>query len=96
MSARLPPIHPGEVLKFDFMEPLGLSARALGAHIGVPPNRISAILRGSRGVTGDTALRLGKAFKVSPEFWLNLQKRYELECAEDLAQGLEKIHPFAA
>lgn len=95
MSERLSAIHPGEILKADFMEPLGLSARALGERIGVPPNRISLILRGSRGVTGDTALRLGKVFSVSPEFWLNLQKRYELERAEDAVEGLERIHPFA-
>ncbi len=92
---RIPPIHPGEVLKEDFMVPLGLSANALARHVGVPPNRISAIVAGRRGITGDTALRLAAAFAVSPQFWLNLQSRWELESARDAAPDLN-IPPVAA
>jgi len=83
------PIHPGEVLREDFMAPMGLSANALARHIGVPPNRVSAIVAGRRGVTGDTALRLGAAFGTTPEFWLTLQARWELETARDTAGVLE-------
>jgi addiction module HigA family antidote len=82
---RIAPIHPGEVLKEDFMAHMGFSANALARHIGVPPNRVSAIVAGRRGVTGDTALRLGAAFGTTPEFWLNLQARWELETARDAA-----------
>ncbi len=67
------------------MVPLGLSARALGVALKVPPNRISDILRGRRGISADTALRLARHFGVSPEFWLNLQNRYDLETARDVA-----------
>jgi addiction module HigA family antidote len=94
-STTIDPIHPGEVLKANFMAPLGLSANALARHIGVPPNRVSAIAAGRRGVTGDTALRLAAAFRTSPEFWLNLQKRWELEAARDAAGDLP-IAPVAA
>ena len=77
----LPPVHPGEVLAEDFMAPLGLSSNALAARIGVPGNRVSMIVAGKRGVTGDTALRLAAAFGTTPEFWMNLQKAWELEVA---------------
>ena len=77
------PIHPGEVLREEFLKPLGLSSNALAAHIGVPGNRISMIVAGRRAVTGDTALRLAAAFDTTPEFWMNLQKSYELEMARD-------------
>jgi antitoxin HigA-1 len=92
---RLPPIHPGEVLKEDFMVPFGLSANALARHLAVPPNRITAIVNGRRGVTGDTALRLAAAFRTTPQFWLNLQSRWELETARDAAPDLN-IGPVAA
>lgn len=81
------PVHPGEVLRHDFMEPLGLSANALARRIEVPGNRISAIVAGNRGISGDTALRLAAAFGTTPEFWMNLQKSYELEVAKDAARG---------
>ena len=77
----LPPIHPGEHLR-DELEELGLSARALASALGVPVNRITQILREERGVTADTALRLGRYFGTSADFWLNLQKLYELRSAE--------------
>jgi len=82
---RLPPVHPGEVLRHDFLEPFGLSAHALALALRVPANRISTILAGERAVTAETALRLARHFGTSPGFWLNLQKSYELEVAERIA-----------
>ena len=73
------PIHPGVTLREDFMEPYGLSANGLAKLLGIPQNRISDIVRGRRGITADTALRLEQAFGVSASFWLNLQSHYELE-----------------
>jgi addiction module HigA family antidote len=77
---RLPPVHPGDVLRHDFMEPLGLTAHALA--LRVPPGRITTILAGERAVTAETALRLARHFGTSAGFWLNLQKNHELEVAE--------------
>ena len=74
----LEPIPPGEILFEDFMRPLNISMNRLARDIDVPPNRISAIVRGRRAITADTALRLGKYFGVSPETWLDLQSDYEL------------------
>jgi addiction module HigA family antidote len=79
MAKLLPPVTPGEILREEFMVPLGLSANGLAEKLGVPANRISSILNGSRGVTADTALRLGRCFETSPEFWLNLQTHHDLE-----------------
>jgi addiction module HigA family antidote len=79
---RLPPVHPGAVLRHEFLEPLGLTAHALALALRVPPNRITAILAGERAVTAETALRLARHFGTSPGFWLNLQKAHELEVAE--------------
>lgn len=73
--------HPGEVLKEDYLVPLGMSARALAAELGVPPNRVSDILRGERDVTADTALRLARYFGTDPRFWLNLQTAHDLSKA---------------
>ncbi|MGB5092389.1 MAG: HigA family addiction module antitoxin [Parvibaculum sp.] len=81
--AKLTPIHPGEVLAEDFMKPLMLSANALARRLGVPANRISAIVNGRRHITPDTALRLERALGSSAEFWLNLQARYDLETTRD-------------
>jgi len=78
----LPPVHPGEHLREDFMVPLRLSAYRLTQDIRVPTTRIQAIITGRRGITGDTALRLGRYFGTTPEFWMNLQRDYELENAE--------------
>jgi antitoxin HigA-1 len=75
------PIHPGETLRED-LEALGMSAAELSRQLAVPVNRITQILNGTRAITGDTALRLGHFFNTSPEFWLNLQKLYELRLAE--------------
>lgn len=73
-------VHPGRILKED-LDDIGISARELARQINVPPNRITQIMRGQRGISGDTALRLGHWFGMSPEFWMNLQKTYELNLA---------------
>jgi addiction module HigA family antidote len=77
----LPPLHPGEILREEFMLLHSLSANALAGHLGVTTARINEIAREKRGITADTALRLARFFKTTPEFWLDLQKRYELETA---------------
>lgn len=74
--------HPGEILAKEYLEPLNLSARALAEAIGVPANRISDIVRGRRGMTADTALRLARYFRTDPRFWLNLQTAHDLSVAE--------------
>ena len=76
---RLEPIPPGEILLEEFMKPLHVSINRLSREIDVPPNRISAIVRGKRAITADSALRLGKYFGVSPEIWLDLQSDYDLK-----------------
>ena len=90
-------IHPGEILREEFMEPYGLSANRLALAIGVAPNRITAILHGDRGITGETAVLLAHAFGTSPEFWLNLQSRYDLDLATSNVQpervkGADALH----
>ncbi len=79
----LPPLTPGEVLLEEFMRPNGLTARALAVEIGVPSNRISAIVNGSRGVTAETALLLGRRFATSAELWMNLQTAHDLAVARN-------------
>ncbi len=78
---RQPPVTPGEILKFEFMQPLGLSARALARDLGVPANRITEIVNGTRAITAETAILLGRRFGTSAEVWMNLQTGYELETA---------------
>ena len=80
---KLPPIHPGEILREEFLEPMGISQYKLAKDISVPPRRINEIVHGKRSITADTALRLGRFFNMSPQFWLNLQTRYDLEKTED-------------
>jgi len=80
---RLPPIHPGEVLREEFLAPLGMSAHELALALRVPATRISDIVNEKRGITADTALRLSRYFGTTARFWLNLQASYELEVAED-------------
>ena len=75
----LKPIHPGEILNTEFLEPLKLSQNELARQIGVPPRRINEIVLGKRGITADTAIRLSKFFGTSAQFWLNLQNKYELD-----------------
>jgi len=79
---RLPAIHPGEILREDFMKPLKLSANRLAIDLRIPVTRISEIVHERRGITADTALRLGRYFDMNAQFWLNLQMLYELEVAE--------------
>ena len=76
------PVHPGEILR-DELDELGMSAHALAKALAVPPNRITAILQGRRGITADTALRLSRYLDTSPELWLNLQQTFELRTAEE-------------
>lgn len=76
---RLPNVHPGEVLREEFLIPLGMTAYQLAHRIGVPQTRVSEILRGRRTVTAETALLLGRCFHTTPQFWLNLQAAYDLE-----------------
>ncbi len=78
-TRKLTPVHPGEVLAADFLEPLGVSQYRLAHDISVPPRRINEIVHGTRAVTADTALRLARYFGTSDRFWLNLQARYDLE-----------------
>jgi addiction module HigA family antidote len=94
----LPPIHPGEQLREEFMKPLGITAYRLAKDIGVPVTRIQEIAAERRALTGDTALRLGRYFGTTPEFWFNMQRDYELEtAAEKLGDRLEaEVKPRAA
>jgi addiction module HigA family antidote len=78
---RLAYVAPGDVLKHEFMQPLGLSARAVARDLQVPVTRVTEILNGQRSITAETALRLGRRFETSPEFWLNLQAAHDLELA---------------
>jgi len=88
---KLPPIHPGKILIEEFLKPMGLSQYRLAKDISVPPRRINEIVHGKRSISADTALRLGRFFGISPQFWLNLQTRFDLEVTEDLlAERLEK------
>lgn len=80
---KLSPIHPGEVLLSDFLEPLGISQYRLAHDLSVPPRRINEIVHGKRAVTADTALRLARYFGTSDRFWLNLQSRFDLEQERD-------------
>jgi antitoxin HigA-1 len=75
MKKQLPPIHPGEILMEEFLEPMGISQYRLAKDISVPPRRINEIVHGKRSIAADTALRLGRFFGMSPQFWLNLQTR---------------------
>ena len=93
---RLKPVHPGEVLLEEFLKPMGLSQNKVALSIGVPSRRINEIVLGKRGVTADTALRLGRYFAMSPQFWLGLQMDYDLDIAADkLAKWLEQeVRPY--
>jgi len=80
---RMRPIHPGEILREEFLVPLDMSGNRLALSLRVPATRITAILNGERGLTADTALRLGRFFGTTPDFWMNLQKTFELRTAEE-------------
>jgi addiction module HigA family antidote len=96
MKNGMRPIHPGEILREDYLAPLEMSANALAKAIGVTPARINEIVREERGITADTALRLAKYFGGNAKFWLNLQTTYELRLAETQdTYFLDKIMPLA-
>ena len=82
-AKKLNPVHPGEILQLEFLDPMGLSQNQLARDIGVPPRRINEIVLGKRRVTADTALRLAKYFNMSAEFWLGLQMDYDLDVELD-------------
>jgi antitoxin HigA-1 len=97
-TAKLPPIHPGEVLFEEFLGPMELSQNRLALAMGVAPRRINEIVLGKRAITADTALRLGRYFGMSPHFWLGLQMDYDLDMADDrLADRLDvEVRPRSA
>lgn len=91
----LPPMHPGEMLREEFVVPLGLSSGRVAKAIGVPRTRVERIIREEPGISADTALRLGKAFGTTPEFWINLQTRHDILAARaSIAQQLEAVVPL--
>lgn len=97
MAKKLAPVHPGEVLREEFLKPLGLTPYAVAAAIGVPRTRVERLAREETPVTADTALRLGKFFKTTPAFWMNMQAQYDLEVAGDaLAPEIKKISAYRA
>jgi addiction module HigA family antidote len=98
MAKKMKPVHPGEHLREDFLKPYGLSMNKLAMELRVPVTRIADILAERRGITSDTALRLGRYFKTSPEFWMNMQMRFELDMAEDdLLEQIERdVRPISA
>jgi antitoxin HigA-1 len=90
-NKKMPPVHPGEILKEDFLDPMGITQYRLAKDIHVPPRRINEIVHGKRSISADTALRLAKYFKMSALFWINLQAHYDLETVSDrLSPRLEK------
>ena len=98
MGKKLKPVHPGEILREEFMEPLGLSMNRMALDLRVPVTRIADIVAERRSITADTALRLARYFKNSPAFWMNLQTRYDLEVAADEIAGkvARDVQPLAS
>ena len=95
MARKLPPIHPGEILREEFLLPMELTPYAVAQACGVPRTRIERLAREQTPVTADTALRLGRYFGTTPSFWMNLQARYDLEMAEDAtAEDIKRIKPM--
>lgn len=96
-TRKMPPVHPGEILLKDLLEPMGISQYRLARDVRVDPRRINAIIHGKRAVTPDTALRLARYFDMSPRFWLNAQMRYDLEVAEDESESriAREVQPLA-
>ena len=90
------PMHPGKFVELEFLEPLGITAYRLAKDTGVPEQKMYSLVRGERGISADTALRLGRYFGMPARFFMNVQDRYELEMAEDVIGGdLEKIQPIS-
>ena len=95
MAKTLPPIHPGEILLHEFMEPMGITRYRLSKDIGVPPQRIGDIVAGKRAITADTDLRLCRYFGLTDGYWLRGQARYDTQCARDaLQEDLKRIQPL--
>lgn len=95
MKDKIPPIHPGEILMEEFLEPMDITQNRLAVSIDVPPRRINEIVHGMRRITADTALRLGRFFGMSAQFWINLQSHYDLEVERDaIGDQLDKIQPL--
>lgn len=94
---KMPPVHPGEILQLEFLQPMGITQYRLAKDITVPARRINEIVHGKRAITPDTALRLARYFGLSDRFWVNLQAQYDLEIVQDrLAGRLDKeVHPLA-
>jgi antitoxin HigA-1 len=97
-GGKLKPVHPGEILRSEFLAPLGISAYALAKAIHVPRSRANDIVLGRRGVSADTAMRLGRFLGTTPEFWVNLQSRYDLDMAKRAVRGRieREVEPYAA
>jgi addiction module HigA family antidote len=97
-TKKLDPVHPGEILQKEFLEPMGLSRNRLALALGVSARRINEIVLGKRRITADTVLRLARYFKMSPQFWLGLQMDYELDVAEDMLEGRlgKEVKPMSA
>lgn len=95
MAKKLPPVHAGEILREEFLKPMKLTPYAVAAAINVPRTRIERLVREETPVTADTALRLGKFFRTTPAFWMNIQAQYDLEVAEDkIAPQIKKIATY--
>jgi antitoxin HigA-1 len=93
----MPPVHPGEILLGEFLEPLHVSQYQLAKSVSVPPRRINEIVHGQRRISADTALRLARYFGTTERFWMNLQARYDLEVEKDrLGSALDEIQPLSA
>lgn len=97
MANKFPPIHPGEILLEEFLEPMGISQYRLAKDISVPPRRINEIVLGKRAITPNTALRLSLFFGLSERFWMNLQTRYDIELEKDRLEGrlANEVHAYA-
>ena len=97
-ARRLPPVHPGEILREDLMKPLGISVNRLSRDLRVPVTRMSEIVNGRRGVTADTALRLARYFGTTPEFWMSLQAAYDLDLVQRVSSDriARDVHPREA
>ena len=95
---RIPPVHPGEILLEEFLKPMGISQNRLALDMRVPPRRINEIVHGKRRITADTALRMGRYFDMSPQFWLGLQMDYDLDMEEDRlgARLIQEVRQHAA
>jgi antitoxin HigA-1 len=98
MPKKLKPVHPGEILREEFLQPLGLSMNRVAMDLRVPVTRIADIIHERRGITADTALRFARYFNNAPAFWMNLQTRYDLEVAQDeiAAQVTRDVQPLAS